>query len=54
MAKNDKIREEEVKNRVREDFFQDYDATPVLGDIDFAVTLKRTKETEIFDREYFL
>lgn len=37
MATN-KIREEEVKNKIRQEFFQDYDATPILGDIDFAVT----------------
>lgn len=39
MATN-KIREEEVKNKIRQEFFQDYDATPILGDIDFAVTTK--------------
>lgn len=31
MATN-KIREEEVKNKIRQEFFQDYDATPILGD----------------------
>lgn len=36
------MREEEVKNKLRQDFFQDYDATPILGDIDFAVTIKST------------
>lgn len=30
MATN-KIREEEVKNIIRQEFFQDYDATPILG-----------------------
>lgn len=43
MATN-KIREEEVKNKIRQEFFQDYDATPILGDIDFAVTTKRSSE----------
>ena len=47
MATN-KIREEEVKNKIRQEFFQDYDATPILGDIDFAVTTKKSSE------EYFL
>lgn len=28
---NNKIREEEVKNRIRQEFFQDYDATPILA-----------------------
>lgn len=53
MATN-KIREEEVKNKIRQEFFQDYDATPVLGDIDFAVTTKRSSEDELSDQEYFL
>ena len=53
MATN-KIREEEVKNKIRQEFFQDYDATPILGDIDFAVTTKKSSESELFDQEYFL
>lgn len=51
---NNKIREEEVKNRIRQEFFQDYDATPILGDIDFAVTTKKSSEGELFDQEYFM
>lgn len=51
---NNKIREEELKNRIRQEFFQDYDATPILGDIDFAVTTKKSSEGELFDQEYFL
>lgn len=51
---NNKIREEEVKNRIRQEFFQDYNATPILGDIDFAVTTKKSSEGELFDQEYFL
>lgn len=53
MATN-KIREEEVKNKIRQEFFQDYDATPILGDIDFAVTTKKSSEDELSDQEYFL
>lgn len=53
MATN-KIREEEVKNIIRQEFFQDYDATPILGDIDFAVTIKKSSEDELSDQEYFL
>lgn len=52
MATN-KIREEEVKNKIRQEFFQDYDATPILGDIDFAVTIKNSSEDELSDQEYF-
>lgn len=48
------IREEEVKNRLRDQFFQDYDATPILGDIDFAVALRQDEEQDLFDREYLL
>lgn len=44
MATN-KIREEEVKNKIRQEFFQDYDATPILGDIDFAVTINKSTWT---------
>lgn len=44
MATN-KIREEEIKNIIRQEFFQDYDATPILGDIDFAVTTKNQVRT---------
>ena len=52
MATN-KIREEEVKNKIHQEFFQDYDATPILGDIDFAVTTKKSSEDELSDQEYF-
>lgn len=55
MANSSKTREEEVKNRIRDQFFQEYDATPIIGDIDFAVTLRQNEEqAELFDREYFL
>ena len=47
------ILEEEIKNRLRDDFFKDYDANPIIGKIDFAVTLK-TEGEELFDKEYFL
>lgn len=53
MATN-KIREEEVKNRIRQDLFQDYDATPILGDIDFAVTTKKSANGGLSEQEYFL
>ena len=40
-------------HKIRQEFFQDYDATPILGDIDFAVTTKKSSEDEQFDQEYF-
>lgn len=51
---NTKTREEEIKNRLRQDFFDGYDATQILGDIDFAVTIKQDGGQEIYDYEYFL
>lgn len=39
MAYNETLREEEVKNKLRQDFFKDYDATPILGNVDFAVAV---------------
>jgi hypothetical protein len=45
------ILEEEIKNRLRDDFFKDYDANPIIGKIDFAVTLK-TEGEELFDKEF--
>ncbi len=50
------IREEELKNILRDSFFSDYDATPILGDVDFAVTSRRENpaQTELFEREWFL
>ena len=35
-----KIREEEVKNKLAQDYFKDFDCTKILGNIDFCVTLK--------------
>ena len=55
MANISRTREEEVKNRIRDQFFQEYDATPIIGDIDFAVTLCQPEELpELFDSEYLL
>lgn len=50
------LREEEIKNALRDKFFQDYDATPILGDVDFAVTSRRDNpaQQELFEREWFL
>ncbi len=50
------LREEEIKNALRDRFFTAYDATPILGNVDFAVTSRRDKpeQTELFEREWFL
>lgn len=50
------LREEEIKNALRDRYFQGYDATPILGDVDFAVTSRRDNpaQQELFEREWFL
>ena len=50
------LREEEIKNTLRDRFFSVYDATPILGDVDFAVTSRRDDptQTELFEREWYL
>ncbi len=47
MANNNKIREEEVKNRLAIDYFQDFDCTKILGDVDFCVTLKKENNDQL-------
>lgn len=53
MSYSNNIREEEIKNRLRKDFFEDYDAEQVLGDIDFAVAVP-ISEPHFFETEYLL
>ena len=52
------LREEEIKNRLRHDYFDAYDATPILGNIDFAVALPALPLHGVApapeDREYLL
>ncbi len=47
------IREKEIENRLRKDYFQAYDAEEVLGDIDFAVAVP-TEGPQLFEPEYLL
>ncbi len=56
MEPNATIREEELKNILRESVFSDYDATHILGDVDFAVTYRRENpaQIELFEQEWFL
>ena len=53
MSYSNNIREEEIKNRLRKDFFKEYDAEQVLGDIDFAVAVP-ISEPHFFETEYLL
>ena len=48
------IREEELKNKVGQDFFARYDSTEIKGFIDFAVKLKRPANAIDFADEYLL
>lgn len=47
------IREKEIENRLRKDYFQAYNAEEVLGDIDFAVAVP-TDGPRLFEPEYLL
>jgi hypothetical protein len=50
------IREEELKNKVEQDYFNEYDATKIVGNIDFTVKLKNTdnKISHAFDEQSLL
>jgi len=48
------IREEEIKNSVATDFFKGFDCDKIVGNIDFAVKVKRTKNAINFDDEFLL
>jgi hypothetical protein len=50
------IREEELKNKVAQDFFAHFDCTKIVGNIDFCVTLINTnkKQEQIFETESLL
>lgn len=37
------IREEELKNKIAEDFFLSYDTTKIIGNVDFCVAPKTKK-----------
>jgi hypothetical protein len=43
------IREEELKNKVASDYFPEFDATKIIGNIDFCVTLKETPNIKDFN-----
>lgn len=47
MAYSNQIREEELKNKVGEDWFQDFDTTQIIGDIDFCVATMSADGSEV-------
>ncbi len=53
MAYNSTLREEEIKNKLRVDYFREYDPTPILGNIDFAVAVP-SDGMQLFETEYLL
>ncbi|MBD5305251.1 MAG: hypothetical protein HDS12_03050 [Bacteroides sp.] len=53
MAYSNQIREEELKNKVAQDFFKNYDSTPILGNVDFCVAVP-TYGPQLFETEYLL
>ncbi|MEE1062648.1 MAG: hypothetical protein UH071_03190 [Paludibacteraceae bacterium] len=49
------LREEELKNKVAEDWFADFDTTEIIGNIDFSVALPTPKgQLSLFETEYLL
>jgi len=50
------IREEELKNKIAQDYFGVYDCTKIIGNIDFCVTLKTQHKTQntFFETESLL
>jgi hypothetical protein len=51
----EKAREEQIKNKLARDYFQDFDCTNILGNVDFCVTKKQKddRQTSFFDFESF-
>ena len=47
------IREEELKNKIVQDYFWLHDCTKILGNVDFAVCIHKS-DTEIFEQESML
>jgi hypothetical protein len=47
------IREEELKNKVAQDYFSKYDCTKIIGNVDFCVSMYQS-QPEIFEQESLL
>lgn len=47
------IREEELKNKVAQDYFWTYDCSKIIGNVDFCVAMHHS-ETELFEQESLL
>lgn len=53
MAYSKTAREKEIENKLRKDFFSEYDAEETLGDIDFAVAIPQNGP-QLFEQEFLL
>jgi len=53
MAYDNKTREESIKLKLSRDYFKDYDATDIIGNIDYAVAIVKDK-ADRFETEYLL
>jgi hypothetical protein len=47
------IREEELKNKVAQDYFWIYDCTKIIGNVDFCVCMHQSQK-ELFEQESLL
>ncbi|MDR0559348.1 MAG: hypothetical protein LBG92_04210, partial [Prevotellaceae bacterium] len=52
--KNEYIREESRKLKLKDDYFANFNCTDIIGNIDFAVKLKRPEISIDFEDEYLL
>ena len=50
------IREEELKNKLAQDYFKVFDCTKIIGNVDFCVTLqtKNKNQGQLFETESLL
>lgn len=51
---NTKVKEEELKNKVAEEFFADFDCRGILGNIDFSVAMRKEGFEKNMETEYLL
>jgi len=54
MMKYTNIREEELKNKIAQDYFEFYDCTKIIGNVDFCVTIREDKQKQLFEQESLL
>ena len=53
MSYDNKLREEELKNKVAQDYFAAFDTTKIIGNIDFCIAIRQEKPS-LFETEYLL